>query len=823
MFTKHFFHFRHIRFSFFIIPWLFCGIFPAFLVAEESIIPQQVIDCRQATEQCIAEQNYAGACENYQAIIKAFPGTDYAFDSLYQLAVLHIKKRGDNEAADEVVQTLLSDYSGHREIGSCTRRIATAYLSEHQPAPAKQLSEMALIAWPNHLDKVLVQRNLAIAHVQLGEYAEAEAATARLLADYYTNPETSKGIRKIAYAYFKSNQFTQAKELCQTALSNWPDHAEAIFTRRDLVINHIRLGEYAEAEAATEKLLASYPDHVEIGNCIGRIASYYFDPHKPDKAKALCQLALSNWPEHADAGKTRCTLVSSFVKLGELEHANEATAKLMADYFDHAEIGDFVRKIAYYYYDHDQPAHAKELYQTVLNNWPQTSDIALAQVGLAAATLKLGDCASAEAATARLLSDYSEHKNFDGAVNWLADQYFRESHKTKALDLFRLVLGRNPGSDEQFSAYAGLARVYARLGEDEKVQEQMDRLCLDFHENPKFGEMVLDIAEEYYFRGNKQLEMNFKKEAENSYLAAIQILQDSVTLLANREETSLAFYVIAYYKSLLGELDEAKEIYRYVAETYSDTESAQKARSFLYRMDLQNLDPSDAEAAKSCYDSAFRDWMRIRTGKLRLLYTGRQGKRSVSQELSVDFTIVPMAEQKRPEHVRIPAVCSFDGKTLTSENVLDPLNRWSGSSVEKPPFFLKYMFIPFEIMAESYCATVESDGVGTYLKEHFFAARGLPIRISTPEETLDFGDEEQYLFLVGRNREDQFWFAKEKHELRRAVVSNSALTRQIDYLEYRTYNGIKFPSEIYVRIEKGGSAGYTYSAQILDAMFELFE
>ncbi len=310
---------NQIRFFVFSVCAFILG-YVGLLMAQEGAIPQMVQDLRQAAEQCIAQRDFGCAAQQYEAIISTFPDTPYAFEALYDAAVTYIKKMGNMETADTAIQKLISDYGEYPQISTCLRRLATVYVSENRPVEGKQLCRLALTKEVKPQDAVLLQRDMAIAHVQLGEYNDAEAVIGKMIADYPDSPEIGRGLRKIASAYFKANQSRKAKELCQTALRDWPGHPEAIFTQRDLVINCIRLNEFDQADIFTENLIADYSDHKELGNCIGRIASYYFTPKKPDMAEKLCLMALTHWPDHSEVIKTKCTLASALIKQRKFEH-----------------------------------------------------------------------------------------------------------------------------------------------------------------------------------------------------------------------------------------------------------------------------------------------------------------------------------------------------------------------------------------------------------------------------------------------------------------------------------------------------------------------
>lgn len=426
------------------------------------------------------------------------------------------------------------------------------------------------------------QMKIAMAFIRDDDAANAQTAVRKLLADYPGNPELPKRARKVAYTYFKTEQCDKAKALCLTVLNNWPDCPEAHILRRDLAINHIRLHEYQEAESVTSQLIADYASDPEIGNSIGRIASYYFKPKKPEKAKELCQYALSNWPNHSEAAKTQHVLACSLVKLGEYEQADSATETLLSDYSNHPEIGDYIRKIAYYYLYYDKPKKAIELYQTVIQKWPQTEDIVLAHAGLAAAYLKLGDFSSAEASAVNLIGYLKEDKEYADTVNWLADQYFRNGEYSKAVELYQLVISTDTVLKDKLNAYGGLAKLYARTGEDEVSQELMNQLYESA--STKNSEITalytFEVGEQFYMRG-ETFRSEGSAEANTDFQKAITYWQEHMNQAAGSEYQGMMYFFSGVAYSHLGEHERAIDCFRTVDTKWPNSEYRLQALSMM--------------------------------------------------------------------------------------------------------------------------------------------------------------------------------------------------------------------------------------------------
>jgi tetratricopeptide (TPR) repeat protein len=422
-----------------------------------------------------------------------------------------------------------------------------------------------------------------------GKYDAAEAAIGKILTDYSGYSGTCKSIRKIAYAYFKANQYDRSKELCRLVLMNWPNHMESMFARRDLAINHIRLGEYDQADVETARLGVDFSNNSEAGDCIGLIASYYFTPKKPEKAKELCLLALSRWPNHSKSARTLYVLASSLIKLGEFEEADLITAQLLKNYPRYPSLCEYLAKIASYYAEFGRPLKAIELYQIAKDRWPQDNAQIWVQAGLAAAALKNKDFTSAEAETNGLVFGFSVHKDFSDAVSWLGDEYLRQEQHDKAKELYELALGGNSSTSGRFRAYAGLARLYAKVGDDDKVQENLNILLKKFARERKFGGAIFEIGEEYYLLAQEAMQEGFIEKADMSYDKAIHLWQHNIEH-ADPHYQCLSYYNSADVYQKMRKEKEAIFCFQQVIEKWPDFEHAWNA---LYQIAV-------------CYDRLYR-------------------------------------------------------------------------------------------------------------------------------------------------------------------------------------------------------------------------
>ena len=583
-------------------------------------------------------EKYDKARSLCQEAIYRWPNHEDAILTKRDLVIdlIRIKEYG---AAEAVTDELIRDYPDHAEICKCICKIASCFGS-NKPETTKELCQLALTNWPEHSEKVNTQWLLACSLIQLEEFEEAEDIISPLLANYSDDPKTGDYIRKIASGYFNAGMYEKASSLCQEALYVWPNIEEAIFIKTDFVINLIRLSEYEQARMLTDELIADYFDHPELGNCISKIASYYFAPKMPGTTKELCQAVLTNWPEHSEKVKTHWLLACSLVKLKEFEEAEDVISLLLTNYYDDPNIGDYIRKIAFYYLYYNQFDSAVELYQLVIQNWPETNEIALAHAGLAAAYLKLGDLYSADAASTILLLDYSRDEQYYEAIDWLADQYFRSGNRANAVELYqyvlscspdeenqlvandtavlsavdaeydvytesaiqlsdafvelsRMPLSQSPSAGEELEAYAGLAKalVHSEDGTSENdflspeitnVNDIIELMLNKYNGQARLDYWIFEVGEEYFKTAEALRSQRKKREASLYYQKAMDIWEQKIidSMSGCNSETDAYLFTGLCYERL-NKYQKAVSYYQKVIQSWPDYQYIDAASCYL--------------------------------------------------------------------------------------------------------------------------------------------------------------------------------------------------------------------------------------------------
>jgi len=245
------------------------------------------------------------------------------------------------------------------------------------------------------------------------------------------------------------------------------------------------------------------------------------------------------------------------------------------------------------------------------------------------------------------------------------------------------------------------------------------------------------------------------------------------------------------------------------------------------------LSPRDVESAISCFQAQHDNWLAIQSGsahyttKLRLIKDGEyiNPEDYVSQSGLLEFAVTPLSIPEgslSPAKVQVRMTNENTNWNFSRDNVFDKqeaLKDWpEGPSDSAPPekafsqakgaFMPQLFFYPFDYMAKSYPHAAWNN---RYMdtSNRYFEDRGMPRRVSTPDETETlFHGEPQYLFMSSPALLDaQFWFSAESGELRQIDLlshnTNTVISYRYENYTSETDDGPSFPRRCIATWRKG--------------------
>jgi len=217
------------------------------------------------------------------------------------------------------------------------------------------------------------------------------------------------------------------------------------------------------------------------------VASQYEGRRRYEKAFELYQYIEDNLSEEYVI-LSRGRLIMLDIGLGNDADAQAAIDKLIADFAAHPALPEALNGVADKYRILQRYKQARQLYQYIVDNLPESEYVILSRGGMIMADIGLGNDANAQAALDSLIADFNDHPGLPKAVFVIGEEYYNRAvflrqneglyeevkeYYRKTLAVWERIITELPESEATIRAQAYLfsAECCRRLSEYDKAVE----------------------------------------------------------------------------------------------------------------------------------------------------------------------------------------------------------------------------------------------------------------------------------------------------------------------------------------------------------------
>jgi tetratricopeptide (TPR) repeat protein len=190
-----------------------------------------------------------------------------------------------------------------------------------------------------------------------------------------------------------------------------------------------------------------------------------------------------------------------YIESNNEPRAKEAFEELVAKFAGHEGVEEVVFELGEEYGEVKKYDRAREVYQYVVDHWPQTGEAIEAQEAVVRSSILLEDDAAAEAATDSLIGKFSGDDDIVSVLNDVADAYLRRQKMEKADQIYRRVLQTWPEHEDAIWSQTELAKSRIALGDDPNADIAVSKVLRDFGQNEGIGQAAGELAAEYAATG----------------------------------------------------------------------------------------------------------------------------------------------------------------------------------------------------------------------------------------------------------------------------------------------------------------------------------
>lgn len=311
------------------------------------------------------EGKYEKAKSIFELIKQQYPDSskiEGSQDHIRELEVLFLVQSSNYTEAQQALNKLVEDYSGHRSLPGMLYDIATEYQASGRYDEAKNIYGDIITDYPQTDNAKDAKESLVSLYVSLEADGQLEGSLDRLTADYSGHSGLPAMLYIIAERCKRQERYEEAKSIYRTIARDHSGTESAFKANKELALIYITSGEELKADAVLDSLLSDFSGHPLLPAAVTRVAEqYYIEAFRMEgeglisQAKGYFQKAVSIWqmvidelPEPNTMPKACCWAGDCYHTLGVYEKSGE--------YFQKSK--DCFQKVTEDYSDYEYAWHA---------------------------------------------------------------------------------------------------------------------------------------------------------------------------------------------------------------------------------------------------------------------------------------------------------------------------------------------------------------------------------------------------------------------------------------------------------------------------------
>lgn len=317
-------------------------------------------------------------------------------------------------------------------------------------------------------------------------------------------------------------------------------------------------------------------------------ANAYLEAEEYKQAEGVYKEIVQNYPDSDEAMKAQKKLAVLYINWEKDLEARQSLNKLLNDFSNHPDVTESVWEVCDAYLGSAKYKKAGEFFQYFLKNRPQDKNSIWFKAYLIRVKIAFEDFPAVEVLFQEMLAEYSVDDALlaDVLINIGHSYFYAEQHK-KAHELYSQAMDTGPDELDEMWAVMGLGMSNAALGNNAEADSAVERLVTDFSDRADVAMAVLCIADAYLTLGE------YEKAAE-LYRYISETWPDSEVAIDS--QAGLAGASIA-----LGDYSAAQT---HIEKLFTDFSGDKRLASALKLVADSYLDVGDYQKANSLYISA---------------------------------------------------------------------------------------------------------------------------------------------------------------------------------------------------------------------------
>ncbi len=215
------------------------------------------------------------------------------------------------------------------------------------------------------------------------------------------------------------------------------------------------------------------------------------------EAEQTYQTIIAEYPGTDNALFAQKDLAFLYITQGEDLQAVDAFEVMTADFADNPNLPYAIYQIANKYQGLQRHAEARDVYQYVAQNNPESEFGIRGQTWTAGSEIQLGNFAAADEAIETLKTNFSQSPLLFESIDALGYEYWRAGKPDKSKELYQYLLQNSSDNDLLIKGQVYMASCEVRLGNYTAADEAIGQFLLEYPDQEQIAWVVYDLAYKY--------------------------------------------------------------------------------------------------------------------------------------------------------------------------------------------------------------------------------------------------------------------------------------------------------------------------------------
>ncbi len=436
-----------------------------------------------------------------------------------------------------------------------------------------------VIAESENADEILDARKaLGVLYICSDRLEDSRVAVSELISACSGHEQLPSAVHELIIACDRQERIEDVLKVFEQVIDSGGCGDDAIWPNMGCVIVHVRRGDRRAYNASFVKLRDHFKDHPRIVEAGMEIADDLRQLNRLLDVKELCRHIVDQWPTRHHAIFSQREVVLCNIAVKEWEMAKDDVDKLLGQYASDPNIGVVLYDIAEAYYTEQRFLEARQLYQYILDQSPQSPKAIESLGGIALSSIGLMDESATLTATQKLLTEFSQDPRFPKTLYRIAK---KTENDVRANELYSRIVEASD-RDTAALAQAGIGAIRLRAADESGAKEILEDLYTAYSGQTILPQAVIIMADCHYRMGCAAGSRGEQEQAENQLKEACAIFVRIVEQLPETAETTArACFFSGICASQLGQRDTAIKYFKQVYDQWPKSEYAPEA---LYRV-----------------------------------------------------------------------------------------------------------------------------------------------------------------------------------------------------------------------------------------------